>query len=81
MTTRSLYTIIIDSVLVARIPCETSGRGGREPFACATTCAQVTAPALPPLKLAVFGGVVLSPTEDLITVMSLYMICMHLAAS
>jgi hypothetical protein len=60
---------------------ETGGGGSGEPLACAATCAQDTAAALPPLKLAAFNGVVLNPTELLMTVMSLWMLWVHLAAS
>ena len=65
MTTRSLYAVTVDWAVGARVPCGAGGGRGGEPLACAA------AGALPPLKLAAFSGVVLNPTELLITVISL----------
>jgi hypothetical protein len=57
------------------------GGGSGEPLACAATCAHDVVVALPPLKLAVFSGVVLTPTEPLTTVMSLWILYIPFAVS
>ena len=77
VTARSLYAVTVDWAMGARMPC---GAGGGDGEPLAATCAQV-AVALPPLKLDIFSGIVPSPTEVLITVISLWMFCAHLAAS
>jgi hypothetical protein len=79
--TRSLYAVTVDWALVARMLCETGGGGVGEPLACPAICAHDAAVALPPLKLAAFSGVVLSPTELLIIVIPLWMFCVRFAAS
>jgi hypothetical protein len=68
-------------VLVTRMPYGTGGGSSGEPLACAATCAQEATATRPPLKLVALSGVILSPIELLITVISLWMFYVHFAAS
>lgn len=57
------------------------GGWGGDPLAWAATCAQDAAIGLSLLKLVLFGGAVLNPTEFLMTVTSACMLCVHFAAA
>src|SRR3979411_366677 len=79
VTTQSFYAVTAGGVLEC-VPCGTGGGGSGETLACAATYAHDVV-ALPPLKLVTFSGVVLTHTELLTTVMSLWMFCMPFAVS
>jgi hypothetical protein len=80
VTTRSLYAVTIDGVLKICAPCWIDKDGNEKSLACAAICAHDVVIALPLLKLAAFSGVVLTSTESLTIVMSLWMLCISFAA-
>lgn len=80
ITTLSLYTITVGQVLLAGMPYGTSSSRIR-PFNYTTTYAQNAFVALSRLKFVTFRGLVLSPTELLIIIISFQMFYIHLVAS